>query len=764
MASDGGHFGQWGHDAHGDTTFDLAPPPPAGTGEVLPAGGWTQLWHQVGSPGLTATAHAGGGTTLWATSRGMVRLTDDAPPGRSPDHPTSVTGVRWEHAAATWSLDAGGRRIRRRVAADPADSAVLHVEVTLHPDDGVTGGGAPVRWVEGWHPMPLPLLVGGLMSRRIPAPPGYGLVDRSVWGALYGASDVSRRLTDALRRGLSRRLALRPTADEARGAVIWMPRRTIPADRPTTPAWYDEALPLVVIAGLDDSWHPERGELWTTLEPGEVRRAAVLLIDRADGIDAAIEDARSTVATGSLRTAPRLTLELPSVPWLERETGWHATMLRGELQHDAFWDRRYVSQGSAYSYIHGLQGAPRDYAIFSVPLTWIDPVAAREQLEVVMAMTAPSGAIEYAHTGRARCTSGGIHASPTDLPLFLLWAVTEHVWATGDETWLDALVPFRPGRRELGAAAESTVRERLLLAWHRIRDRIGVGPTGMMKVGSGDWADPISAMVPDRRAFHERGESAFNTAFAAHVLPRAALLLAATHPADAADMRSWAAARAEALAATWTGRWFLRGTDGIGGPVGRDHLFLDANALCLVARIGTDDQRARLVEEIAQRCIAPSPIGATILDRPHPVRFGMLAPGWDCNGGVWAAVNAFAAMGVAAHDPAVAWDLLGRQSLAAHARAYPDVWYGIWSGPDAYNAHFGSRPGETFVQPATPMAEHPIMNANAHAGPLLALLSVLGVTTGPDGVHVDRRDAPVPGEWQLHSALGTLTPAGLTRP
>jgi hypothetical protein len=127
---------------------------------------------------------------------------------------------------------------------------------------------------------------------------------------------------------------------------------------------------------------------------------------------------------------------------------------------------------------------------------------------------------------------------------------------------------------------------------------------------------------------------------------------------------------------------------------------------------------------------------------------------------VWAAVNAFATMGLAAHDAAVAWDLVVRQSLAAHARAYPDVWYGIWSGPDAYNAHFGSRPGETFVQPATPMAEYPVMNANAHAGPLLALLAALGVTAHPDGVRVEPRDAPVPQEWTLHTALGNFTGPG----
>jgi hypothetical protein len=175
---------------------------------------------------------------------------------------------------------------------------------------------------------------------------------------------------------------------------------------------------------------------------------------------------------------------------------------------------------------------------------------------------------------------------------------------------------------------------------------------------------------------------------------------------------------------------------------------------CLIAGIGTESQRQRLVGQIADRNDHPSPVGATILDRPHPVRAGMLAPGWDCNGGVWAALGGLLTWGYARHDPALAWEHLRRQTFAAHARAYPHVWYGIWSGPDAYNAHFGSGAGETFVQPATPMTEFPVMNSNAHAGPLLGLLRVLGIETDPSGVVVRPR-GPVLPSWRLSTADGT---------
>ncbi|MCX7620289.1 MAG: hypothetical protein N2037_05515 [Acidimicrobiales bacterium] len=431
---------------------------------------------------------------------------------------------------------------------------------------------------------------------------------------------------------------------------------------------------------------------------------------------------------------------------IEREATWHAAYLFGAQQPDAYFGCRYPSQGSAYGFVHGLQGAPRDYAISLVPMCFVDPTGARDLLRLIMRMTKPNGLSHYAHTGRGQCTAGGVHSSPTDLPIFFLWAITEYVWSTGDTTVLGEREPFYPRARGLSA----TGAERIVLAFNALRDRVGQGPNGLLRVGSGDWADPISAMVRDRHAFHKHGESGFNTAFAVYALPRAAELIEAQAPEAAAAMHAFAGELRRAMESTWTGRWFLRGTDGIGGVIGRDHLFVDGQVWALIAKIGSDEQRRVLIDELRERCIDPSPIGATILDRPHPIRLGMLAPGWDCNGGVWAAINALLAWGLALHDPKLGWEVLDRQTLAAHAHAYPNVWYGIWSGPDAYNSWFGSHPGETFVQPATPMTEYPVMNSNAHAGPLLALLRVLGIETGPSGITVCPRGRP----FRLDTALG----------
>ena len=40
-----------------------------------------------------------------------------------------------------------------------------------------------------------------------------------------------------------------------------------------------------------------------------------------------------------------------------------------------------------------------------------------------------------------------------------------------------------------------------------------------------------------------------------------------------------------------------------------------------------------------------------------------------------------------------------------HAEAYPEIWYGIWSGPDYYNSVLSRYPGQTMFAEA-PSTDH----------------------------------------------------------
>ena len=101
-------------------------------------------------------------------------------------------------------------------------------------------------------------------------------------------------------------------------------------------------------------------------------------------------------------------------------------------------------------------------------------------------------------------------------------------------------------------------------------------------------------------------------------------------------------------------------------------------------------------------------------------------------------------------DPIMAWDEWQKNSLARHAEVYPDIWYGIWSGPDTFNSIYDPiNPGGTMLSDlirkpgqimdhvyATDfgMTDFPVMNMHPHSTPLFSLTKLLGVEFTPQGL------------------------------
>jgi hypothetical protein len=203
-------------------------------------------------------------------------------------------------------------------------------------------------------------------------------------------------------------------------------------------------------------------------------------------------------------------------------------------------------------------------------------------------------------------------------------------------------------------------------------------------------------------------------------------------------MRRFAETQRQAIQQLWTGQWVARGYGGLGGEVlGHDRLFLDAQGPGVLGGAWTPGQAQTIFDQVQALCVDPQPAGARCLW--PPMRGPLLEPGSDTNGGTWAAIDAWTAWAWSKVDPAAAWRFFLKTTLAARAEAYPEVWYGVWSGPDAYNAHYHPRPGETFNLNATPMTLFPVMNMNRHAGPLLAAIKQAGIGFDAQGLIIAPR-------------------------
>jgi len=411
-----------------------------------------------------------------------------------------------------------------------------------------------------------------------------------------------------------------------------------------------------------------------------------------------------------------------SSDWIGREARWHSYYMRSAVLYDDYFENHFLPQGGAYCYLQGLHGAPRDLVLFSIASVYTAPDLARETLEYVLRMMTPNGKLAYMTHGFGMLGGALVHNRPSDVYLFLLWGLSEYIFGTRDFEFLGKHIPFYPRSEGL----DSTVYERILLALDSLFDRVGLGEHGLFRVGDGDWNDGISMMVRNRRKFLSEGESMFNSAFALYVLPRVASLLQARGETDRVRRLTEACHSLKtACLDSWNGTWFYRGWDGNGAPIGDKNIFLEPLTWLLISGVLSDECAKNLIHTVSRRLDEPSIWGQYLVYPPYRTPAGYLERGCDVNGGTWPAMSALLTWGYSRYSPELAWRSLVKNSMAHHSRTYPDIWYGIWSGPDSFNSSYSRRPGETYYNFATPTTDFPVMNLNLHACYLLALLKIM---------------------------------------
>lgn len=439
-----------------------------------------------------------------------------------------------------------------------------------------------------------------------------------------------------------------------------------------------------------------------------------------------------------------LRFSVPSEPWVEREVSWHNYYLRSAMTWDSFFRERIISQGHVYQYIFGFQGAARDPLQHVLPFVFSDPEVIKSVIRYTLKEIQPDGSIPYGLVGGGMPMPSSF--DPGDQEMWLLWAASEYVLANRDRKFLDEkIVPYM--HRE-ASPSDSTVRELLAGAFRHLTEGIGTGKHGLLRLAMGDWNDGIVAgRVPKEHVqeVHEQGESVLNAAMASYVLDFYGRMLAYIGENSAADQaRAQAEAQRKAVQAVWTGKWFRRAWLGPSLDwIGDDRIWLEPQPWAIISSATTPEQRATLVDSIDRELREPSPIGAMILNKGEETpgkRPGILE-----NGGIWPSINGTLIWALAQAGGA-AWDEWKKNCLAMHAEAYPDIWYGIWSGPDCYNSVLSKYPGQTmFADPAANgqksptdwginWTDFPVMNMHPHAWPLYTVAKLLGVDFREDGV------------------------------
>ncbi|MDF1537615.1 MAG: hypothetical protein P1Q69_01765 [Candidatus Thorarchaeota archaeon] len=256
----------------------------------------------------------------------------------------------------------------------------------------------------------------------------------------------------------------------------------------------------------------------------------------------------------------------------------------------------------------------------------------------------------------------------------------------------------------------------------------------------------------------EIGESVLNAAMATYTLDiYSRLLTYAGDNALAKDALQRADAQRKAVRKQWTGKWFKRSwlTEELGW-VGEDNIWLEPQPWAIIGGASDSEQSKILAQSIDDIVRNPQKNGAMILGRPDKMMEG--DDGVGTNAGVWPSINGTLIWALALVDGEMGWDEWKKNTLAYHGDAYPDIWYGIWSGPDTYNSELSTYLGgtvhvglyETEREKAdekedgittggllqVSWTDFPVMNMHLHAWPLYDVSKILGIEFNPEGIDI----------------------------
>jgi Glycosyl hydrolase 36 superfamily, catalytic domain/Glycosyltransferase family 36 len=785
-----GDFGRWGVDRFGlpaySYTIDPATAPQAHQSELK---GSTDAWHQLGNDYLVADAHNEGYVQLWSQARayqwinryesgaghyaggyGYLRL-----PGR-----TISTLYADRPAGARTSRDFGSGYFHRRTAAKPVaidenvyapfgDAPLLLHDVTIR---NTSHRRLRADWVEYWDVNPYDEYRDTHLGL---ASPGFSKRGRTL-SVAQTPDEVDSSPTSIFAAALRGRVR----GWETNGAAFFGGGgRAAPAEV-TAGSLGQSIAPPVAEGKAGSTMLAMRSPV--NLRPGQSvtlrygygtahAKEIPHIVARWQRADAPFAHSQRAWANW----VPRASFSGHN-GWLSRELAWDGYALRSGATFDEACGHHIVSQGGYYQYDFGWQAAYRDPLQHALPLIYSDPEMAREILRYsAQEQNRSSGEIPYS-IGEM-CRPIAKQGTSDDLDLWLLWTAAEYGLASRDLDFFDEKLSWRDG-------GSSTLWKHLVRAFsHQESFR---GPHGgYLTTGTnGDWSDLSTTVLG-------MTESTLVTAQVAYIYPRLADLADARGARGfARRLRAAAARDREVMRNQWTGRgWYARGYAG-DQQLGAGAIYGEPQPWAVLAGVPTRGQARALVGNVRRfltgigappELHGPAPIGSSQSPaRNDPDVTERSFPGLSPNnavfpGGAWYSVNGWLTLalahlaGTVPHARADAFAELRRNTLAAHAHAYPDHWNGVLSVDDVCYAYYESEPSRCGIGFST-LYDTQIMHQPAWS--LFDTITLAGLEPTRGGYRIDPKlpmrsfSLRLPRAGVAYSpglARGYLRPAGHDR-
>lgn len=395
---------------------------------------------------------------------------------------------------------------------------------------------------------------------------------------------------------------------------------------------------------------------------------------------------------------------------LAQELLWDAYTLEALATYCEYFNETRIPTVEDFDF--GTGGSARDICQNALPLCHFDPALVKSILKGIMKRTLPSGEILLSQSGNAFCSNHG--RTPSDLQLYYFQLLDEYVNTTQDFDFLLELGEFYPVKR-MPRANSLDYMERYM---RFIRDEIGTGPHGLMRLRSCDWSDAAYSLIPFNKAFQD-SESHLNTAMAIKVLGDLSDMLdIAQTNASFISSQSQIKGIQKSIELFRNGllsafkkdlgeRAFSRRMYYANAPIGETNLFLEPQIYLLQLKEISVEKKKALYEEIKKALSNNEKI--SLREQASP-EFPTYPKGNQDNGGVWFSLNGSLSLGVAQIDKTEAQRLWKNMSFGQLAKNFPGYWSVYWSAASSLDSSLQPTEGLPGVS-----RDFPIYSADANA-------------------------------------------------
>lgn len=371
---------------------------------------------------------------------------------------------------------------------------------------------------------------------------------------------------------------------------------------------------------------------------------------------------------------------------LKRELLWNAHFVEASAKYSAYYNETFIPQGTVYAYHFGDNISNRDHLQAALPACYTNPALAKSSIRYVVKHSEEDGEIKRGDTGYGYTPPS--YYKESDEQLFFFNTLAEYLSITKDYAFLTEKIAYYPAENGKSDALLTILKKYFIY----LRDEIGTGSHGLVKMLNSDWSDSFFHKYSPN-IYSTSAESHLNSVMVLAIFPKLIDVLNQSKNPEAAllsvELEKYRSTISEAYFADFGNRTFsARAYLNDKLKFGVDNVCLEPQGYLLQIPDLPVQKKKQIYEYVKSKTFLPEQNGFRIREKPL---WSSRGEGED--GGIWYSLEYPVLLGVAMFDKAEARSLLHAFSFQNYATKYPDYWVGQWTAPDDINSILSSRQG-----------------------------------------------------------------------